>query len=206
VRFVGEAVAVVVAETPAQAEDAAELLLPEYEPLAAVTDPEQALDPESALLFPEHGSNLANEFEEGRDEGDPLEGAEVVVSGRFVNQRVAPAPLEVNAAAVVPEDGGLTIWASTQVPFDIRSEVAEAVGLEQEKVRAIAPDVGGGFGAKIAPYPEQMVLAAIAMRLGRPVRWVESRSESMLALTHGRGQVQYVEIGATARSWVFAQT
>jgi carbon-monoxide dehydrogenase large subunit len=196
VRFVGEAIAVVVAETSAQAEDAAELLLPEYEPLAAVTDPERALDPESALLFPEHGSNLANEFEEGHDEGDPLEGAEVVVRGRFVNQRVAPAPLEVNAAAVVPEDGGLTIWASTQVPFDIRSEVAEALGLDQEKVRAIAPDVGGGFGAKIAPYPEQMVLAAIAMRLGRPVRWVESRSESMLALTHGRGQVQYVEIGA----------
>jgi len=195
-RFVGEAIAVVVAETPAHAEDAAELLLPEYEPLAAVTDPEQALDPESALLFPEHGSNLANEFEEGQDEGDPLEGAEVVVRARFVNQRVAPAPLEVNAAAVVPEDGGLTIWASTQVPFDIRSEVAEAVGLDQEKVRAIAPDVGGGFGAKIAPYPEQMLLAAIAMRLGRAVRWVESRSESMLALTHGRGQVQYVEMGA----------
>ncbi|HEY2802640.1 MAG TPA: xanthine dehydrogenase family protein molybdopterin-binding subunit, partial [Actinomycetota bacterium] len=195
VRFAGEAIAVVVAETSAQAEDAAELLLPEYEPLDAVTDPERALDQEAELLFPEHGSNLANEFDEGRDE-DTLEGAEVVVRGRFVNQRVAPAPLEVNAAAVVPEDGGLTIWASTQVPFDIRSEVAEAVGLDQERVRAIAPDVGGGFGAKIAPYPEQMLLAAIAMRLGRPVRWVESRSESMLALTHGRGQVQYVEIGA----------
>src|SRR5207237_9561946 len=107
---------------------------------------------------------------------DPHEGAEVAGRGRFAHQRVAPAPLEVNAAAVVPEDGGLTIWASTQVPFDVRSEVAEAVGLDEEKVRAIAPDVGGGFGAKIAPYPEQMVLAAIAMRLGRPVRWVESRS------------------------------
>ena len=196
VRFVGEAIAVVVAETSAQAEDAAELLLPEYDPLPAVTDPERALDPGAELLFPEHGSNLANEFEEGMDDADPLEGAEVVVRGRFVNQRVAPAPLEVNAAAVVPEDGGLTIWASTQVPFDVRSEVAEAVGLDEEKVRAIAPDVGGGFGAKIAPYPEQLLLAAIAMRLGRPVRWVETRSESMLALTHGRGQVQYVELGA----------
>ncbi|MFL5767167.1 MAG: xanthine dehydrogenase family protein molybdopterin-binding subunit [Actinomycetota bacterium] len=196
VRFAGEAIAVVVAETPAQAEDAAELLLPEYEALDAVTDPETALEAEAPLLFPEHGSNLANEFEEGMDEGDPLEGADVVVRGRFVNQRVVPAPLEVNTAAVVPEDGGLTIWASTQVPFDIRSEVAEAVGLEQEKVRAIAPDVGGGFGAKIAPYPEQLVLAALALRLGRPLRWVETRSESMLALTHGRGQIQYVEIGA----------
>ncbi|MFL5736754.1 MAG: xanthine dehydrogenase family protein molybdopterin-binding subunit [Actinomycetota bacterium] len=196
VRFVGEAIAVIVAETSAQAEDAAELLLPEYEPLAAVTDPERALDAGAEVLFPEYGSNLANEFEETSEAGDALEGAEVVVRGRLVNQRVAPAPLEVNAAAVVPEDGGLTIWASTQVPFDIRSEVAEAVGLDEDKVRAIAPDVGGGFGAKIAPYPEQLVLAAIALRLGRPVRWVETRSDSMLALTHGRGQVQFVELGA----------
>ncbi|MDP9242598.1 MAG: xanthine dehydrogenase family protein molybdopterin-binding subunit [Actinomycetota bacterium] len=195
VRFVGEPVAAVVAETSAQAEDAAEVLLPDYEPLPAVTDPAKALVEGAAVLFPEHGSNLANEFEEGFEE-DPLEGADVVVRGRFLNQRVAPAPLEVNAAAVIPENGGLMIWASSQVPFDVRSEVAEALGLDEDKVRVIAPDVGGGFGAKIAPYPEQIVLAAIAMRLGRPVRWIESRSESMLALTHGRGQIQEVELGA----------
>ncbi|MDP9296396.1 MAG: xanthine dehydrogenase family protein molybdopterin-binding subunit, partial [Actinomycetota bacterium] len=195
VRFVGEPVAVVVAETSVQAEDAAEVLLPDYEPLPAIADPSRALKEGAALLFPEHGSNLANEFEEGFDE-DPLEGADVVVRGRFVNPRVAPAPLEVNAAAVVPEGDGLTIWASSQVPFDVRSEIAEALGLDQDRVRAIAPDVGGGFGAKIAPYPEQIVLAAIALRLGRPLRWIESRSESMLALTHGRGQIQEVELGA----------
>jgi carbon-monoxide dehydrogenase large subunit len=196
VRFVGEAVALVLAETAAQAEDAAELLLVDYDPLPAVVDAEAALSSAGdALLFPDSGSNLAHEFEEASEE-DPLGGADVVIRARFVNQRVVPAPLEVNAAAVVPEGDGLTMWVSSQVPFDVRSEVAEAIGLDEEKLRVIAPDVGGGFGAKIAPYPEQMVLAAAALRLGRPIRWVESRSESMLALTHGRAQVQHVELGA----------
>jgi carbon-monoxide dehydrogenase large subunit len=99
--------------------------------------------------------------------------------------------------AVVPgDDGGLTIWASTQVPFDIRTDVADALGLDRRRVRVIAPDVGGGFGAKLQVYPEHLALARAAVLVGRPIRWIESRSESMLALTHGRAQVQEVEIGA----------
>jgi aerobic carbon-monoxide dehydrogenase large subunit len=197
VRFVGEPFAMVLAETREQAEDAAEAVLPEYEPLRHVTDAEEAAREGSALLWPEHGSNVAHEFSSGPDGVDPLEGADVVVEARFVNQRLAPAPMETNAIAVVPDtEGGYTVWVSTQVPFDVRDDVAEALRVKKSDVRTIAPDVGGGFGAKLQIYPEYLAVAVAARLLGRPVRWSESRSESMLGLTHGRAQVQYVKIGA----------
>jgi carbon-monoxide dehydrogenase large subunit len=105
--------------------------------------------------------------------------------------------METNAILVVPEDDGrLKVWVSTQAPFDIRSDLAEWLGLTKDRVRVIAPDVGGGFGAKLAVYPEYLVCAAAAVRLGRPVRWKETRSESMVNMTHGRGQVHEVELGA----------
>jgi carbon-monoxide dehydrogenase large subunit len=197
VRFVGEPLALIVAQTQAQALDAAETVLIDYDPLEVVTDPEAAARDGAPLLFPDQGSNVADTFGTAGDE-DPLAGADVVVRGRFVNQRLAPAPMEPNAVAVVPEaDGSFTVWASTQVPFDVRNDVAEALGLERSDVRAIAPDVGGGFGAKLAIYPEYLLVAVAAQRLGRAVRWFESRSESMVSMTHGRGQVQTVKLGAT---------
>ena len=114
-----------------------------------------------------------------------------------MNQRLAPVPMEMNGIAVVPEaDGTFTVWVSSQAPFDVRDEVAEIVGVDRRKVRAIAPDVGGGFGAKIPIYPEFVVVAKAAAELGRPVRWAESRTESMLSMTHGRAQVQWIELGA----------
>lgn len=197
-RFAGEPMAVVVAETEAQAADAAEVVIPDLEPLSAVIDPEDALRPGAPILFPDHGSNLAHSFEEHMDEDeDVLAGAEVVVGGRFVNQRLAPVPLETNACAAVPgEDDEMTVWVSTQIPFDVRGDIADALGVAPAKVRVIASDVGGAFGAKLTVYPEYLVVSALARRLGRPVRWSESRSESMLALTHGRGQIQYVHLGA----------
>jgi carbon-monoxide dehydrogenase large subunit len=196
VRFVGEAIAIVVAGTLAQAEDAAEAVFCDYDPLPAVTDPETALDAAAPHLWPEHGSNVVASFEAAWDD-DVLAGADVVARGRFVNQRVAPVPMEGNAIAVQPHgDRSFTAWVSTQVPFDVRDDLADALGVEKDAVRTIAPDVGGGFGAKLQVYPEYLVVAAVAARLGRPVRWVESRSEGLLALTHGRGQVQHVEIGA----------
>lgn len=196
VRFVGEIVAVVVAETVAQAVDASELVAVEYEPLPAVVDVEAALAKGTPLLWPELGTNVAHAFGvAGAD--DPLEGADAVVRGRFVNQRVAPAPMETNGIAVIPEgDGSYTVWVSTQVPFDVRDDLAETLGVGRNRVRAIAPDVGGAFGAKMQVYAEYHAVAAIAARLGRPVRWKETRSESMLSLTHGRAQVQTVELGA----------
>ena len=147
-------------------------------------------------MFPEGATNVAHAFAHGWDV-DVLAGADVVVAGRFVQQRLAPVPMESNAIAVVPEgDGRWTAWVSTQVPFDVRSDLAEALGVERSDVRVIAPDVGGGFGAKVMVYPEYLACARVAQLLGRPVRWQETRSESMLGLNHGRAQVQRVQIGA----------
>jgi carbon-monoxide dehydrogenase large subunit len=196
VRFAGEPIAVVVAETLAHAEDAAESLLADMDPLPAVTDVEAALADGSPLLWPEHETNVVASFESHWHE-DVLAGADVVARGRFVNQRVAPVPMEGNAIAVEPHgDGTFTAWVSTQVPFDVRDDLADALGVDKEAVRTIAPDVGGGFGAKLQVYPEYLVVAVVAAKLGRPVRWIESRSEGLVALTHGRAQVQHVEIGA----------
>lgn len=196
VRFAGEAVAVVLAESYEEALDAAEGVFVELEPLPAAVSAEAALADGAALLFPDEGTNVADTFESDWD-ADVLEGAEVVVRGRFVNQRLAPVPMEANAITVKPEDdGGLTMWVSTQVPFDVRNDVAEALGLERDRVRVIAPDVGGGFGAKLQIYPEYLVCAVAAVRLARPVRWVEARSENLVNMTHGRAQLNTVELGA----------
>ena len=195
VRFVGQPIAVVVAETPAQAADAAEAVLVEYDPLEQVIGPEAALAEGAPLLFPEHGSNQADGSAKGFDD-DVLEGADVVVRGRFVNQRLAPVPMETNAAAAVPDGESMTLYVSTQIPFDVRNDVADALGMPRDGLQVIAPDVGGGFGSKLIVYPEYFVVAALARRLGRPVRWSESRSDSMTSLVHGRAQVHVVELGA----------
>ncbi len=196
VRFVGEPIAVVLAETLAQAEDAAEVVMADLDPLPHVTDVEKAAADGAPLLWPEHGTNVALSFSSNW-ESDPLQGAEVVVRGRYVNQRLAPVPMEANAIAVVPEaGGGYTAWVSSQIPFEVRDDLAEALGVERSMMRVITPDVGGGFGAKLQVYAEYLVVAACARNLGRAVRWSESRSESMVALTHGRAQVHNFEIGA----------
>jgi aerobic carbon-monoxide dehydrogenase large subunit len=198
VRFVGETIAVVVAETAGQAADAAGEVVVDYDPIDAVTDAEAALGDGAPLLFPDHGSNLAVEFDFGRIP-DVFDGADAVVSGRIRNQRLAAVPLEVNAAAAVPEgDERLTLWVSNQHPFGVRDPLAGTLGLPLEKVRVACPAVGGGFGAKIGLYAEYAVIAAAARRIGRPVRWVETRSESMTSLVHGRAQIQDIEIGAKA--------
>ncbi len=196
VRFVGEPVAVLLAESFEQALDAAEEVLVELEPLPSALTAEAALAEGAPLLFPAEGTNVADTFQSDWD-ADVLEGSEVVVRGRFVNQRLAPVPMEPNAFTAVPEpDGRLTLWVSTQVPFDVRGDVADALGLEKDRVRVIAPDVGGGFGAKLQIYPEYLICAEAATRLGRPVRWIETRSENLVNMTHGRAQVNSVELGA----------
>jgi carbon-monoxide dehydrogenase large subunit len=199
VRFVGEPIAAIVTETRTQGVDAAELVSVDYDPIDAVIDMETV--EAGPLLFEEAGTNIA--FDVGAMLGfapsDTLfDGCDAVVSGRFVNQRVAPCPMEVRAAASAwGKDGRLTQWASTQAPNTLQGELAALYGLEPSQVRVIAPDVGGGFGAKAAVYPEEQLLPFIAKRVGRPVRWVETRTESMLTLGHGRGQVQLVELGGT---------
>ncbi|MBO0715572.1 MAG: xanthine dehydrogenase family protein molybdopterin-binding subunit, partial [Acidimicrobiales bacterium] len=202
VRYVGEPVAVVVAETEAAAVDAAELVRLELEPEEVVVDSLAAMAPGAPLLFPPTGTNVVLDdpaaFDPGAtDAGDVLEGAEVVIRQRLVNQRVAPVPLEPSGVLAVPSpDGGLEVWATTQAPFRLRDEVAAALGMPRDHVRGRAPAVGGGFGAKGGVYPEVVVVAALARRLSRPVRFMETRSENLVGMTHGRAQVQDVELGA----------
>ena len=196
VRFQGEAIAVVVAESRAAAVDAAELVEVDIEPLDVIVDPERALEDGAPQLFADKGSNLA--FQGGNPDEGALEGADVVVRSRFVNQRLAAVPMEPSATVAVPdpESGGVRIWAPLQAPHTARDVFAGALGLEQDAVHVTVPNVGGGFGARIAAYPEQAAVAAAALRLGKPVRYVESRWETMIAMQHGRAQVQDVELGA----------
>jgi carbon-monoxide dehydrogenase large subunit len=197
VRFVGEAIAVVLAETRHQAIDAAESVFADYEPLPVLTDAARALEPSAPVLFPAVGTNLA--LEEHRvDDAGALDEADVVVRARFVNQRLAPLPLEPNAILVRPDGDGLQIWVPNQAPFQFRDELAEHLGLPAEDVHVVVPAVGGAFGSKAFVYPEQLCVAALSLRLHRPVRFVETRSENMVAMYHGRAQVQDVELGAKA--------
>ena len=196
VRFVGEPVALVVAESPQSAADAAQLVRLDLEPLEVVVDAEAARHAGSVLLFPVHGSNVAGHFAP-RGDSDVLAGAEVTIRGRFVNQRLAPIPMEPEAILVVPEAGRLTVWATSQTPFGLRAELAASLGIAESEIRVVVGDMGGGFGAKAGARPELIVVAAVARKLNRPVKWIETRSENLVGMTHGRGQVQHVELGAT---------
>jgi carbon-monoxide dehydrogenase large subunit len=197
VRFVGEIVAIVVGSSRAAAVDAAEAVVVDYEPLPVVVDPEVALTEGTPLLFPEAGTNVA--IEAGFRRGDDFfDGCDVVVRQRIVNQRLAPCPLEVRSSAARPEtDGRLTVWSCTQGPHGTRRALARRLGLEPDRLHVVTPDVGGGFGAKGGAAPEEVLLPWLALRLGRPVRWTETRTESMQTLVHGRGQIQYAELGGT---------
>src|SRR5712692_1715223 len=196
VLFVGDAIAVAVAETRDQAVDAAAAVIVDYDPLPVVIDSLKALEPNANLVQADREDNLIVDFEVG--EPAALDGAEASITARFVNQRLAAVPIEANAVAAEPDgEGGIRMWASTQVPFRVRTQVADALGLPEAKVHVIAPDVGGAFGAKLMTYPEQSVLCAVALKLDRPVRWFEYRSENMVAMSHGRAQVQDVALGAT---------
>ena len=196
VRFVGEPVALVVADSPQAAADAAQLVGLDLEPLEVVVDGEAARHAGSILLFPAHGSNVAGHFAP-RGDSDILADAEVTIRGRFVNQRLAPVPMEPEAILVVPEAGRLTVWATSQTPFGLREAIASSLGMADSEIRVVVGDMGGGFGAKAGARPELIVVAAVARKLARPVKWIETRSENLVGMTHGRGQVQYVELGAT---------
>src|SRR5437763_1801897 len=196
VRFVGDAVVAVVAETKAQAVDATESVVVDYDPLPAVTDPEAALAPDAPMQFEAVGSNLAASASP-KPGDDPLAGADVVVRGRFVNQRVAVVPMEGNAIAVEPHGDAVTVHVSTQMPHGFHRMASKALGLERDSLRVIAPHVGGAFGSKAGMAAEHAIIIAIARKLGRPVKLVETRSENMISMPHGRGQVQYIEMGFT---------
>lgn len=196
VRFVGEPVAVVVSESQAEGEDAAELVWPDLEPLEAVLDPRVALEG-GQLLFPDHGTNVAVEMSDGELDDHLFDECEVVVNRRIVHQRLAACPLEGRSAAAVWSAGRLVEWLSTQNVHGARDQLADVYDLAPEQVHAITPDVGGGFGAKINPYAEELLLPWLARQVDRPVRWVETRSENLLTSGHGRAQVHDLTLGGS---------
>lgn len=196
VRYVGDPIVAVVAETRAAAVDAAELVIVEIESLPAIIDPRHALSEDSIQLFPHVGTNIAMHAEH---HGDPIsfDACDVVVTQTTVNQRLAPAPIENRSAIAWWEDGRLVLEIGCQGTHPIRNTIAEIYGLEQDQMRVICPDVGGGFGAKAHAAPEAVVLGELSRRTGRPVRWTETRSENMTGMGHGRGQIQTVTLGGT---------
>jgi carbon-monoxide dehydrogenase large subunit len=200
VRYVGDAVAVVVAESPYQAHDALDLIAVDYEPLPAVVDPKKAAEPGAPQLHDVAPDNIAFHWTvAGGDIDAAFASAEVVVRDRIVQQRLIPTAMEPRSALAhfVPATGELTLWNTTQNPHIVRFATSVVTGIPEDRLRVIAPEVGGGFGSKIAQYPGDLITVMCSMKLGRPVKWTESRSENYQATTHGRDHVQDVEVAAT---------
>ena len=195
VRFVGEPVVAVVAEDRASGSDAAELVVVDYAPLPAVVDPEAAQRDE-VLVYPEVGTNVVTQFATASPAD--FAGCEVVVEERIVNQRLTAAPIEGrSAAAYWSDDGRLVHHSSCQGAHPARDLLAAVYELEPSRVQVVVPDVGGGFGAKSRLFPDELALGFYARVVGRTVRWTETRSENLVAMVHGRGQVQHARMGGS---------
>jgi len=207
VRHVGEAVAAVVATSEALAVDAAAEVQVDWEPLPAVVDPFRAMADGAPQLFADAPRNVEHENQiTAGDAGAAFARAHRVVKQRMVNQRLCGVPLEPRATLAAPDraTGGLVVWTTTQAPHNQRKDIATALGLPENMVRVVAPEVGGGFGVKFGLYPEDAVLAAIAHRYRIPVRWGETRLEHMLATTHGRDHVTDMEAAVEADGTITA--
>jgi carbon-monoxide dehydrogenase large subunit len=196
VRYVGEPVAAVVAEDFYAARDAAELVMVDYDSLPAAVDMEKALEG-GPLVHPQFGTNLAftHELKNG-DISGAFERADVVVGERLVNQRLAPVAMETRGvlAQYLPGEGTMTVWSSTQIPHLLKTQISLMLGMPETLVRVVTPEVGGGFGSKLNVYGEEAVVPWLARKLGRPVKWAETRRENMAATIHGRDQINYVEL------------
>ncbi len=204
-RFAGQAVAVLLATDRYLAEDAAELVEVDYQPLEAVTDARAALDPHAPVLHGGWDSNAAVRFEVRKgDAAAALDRADLVVRERFEVQRQAGLPLETRGALAEWDGATLTLWSSTQNAHPLRRAMGRVAGLDPEKVRVVAPDVGGGFGVKGVLYPEDLLVGLLALRTGRPVKWVEDRAEHLRSAIHAREQVHQVELGVTGDGRIVA--
>jgi len=204
-RYVGEAVAMLVAESRELAVDALERIDLELDPLPVVTDMEGALAKDAALLYPEFGTNLAfgKESKHGQVKR-AFDRAAVLVKERLINQRLIPSALEPRGALAWIDNGRLTIELSSQSAYGVRDAVAASLRIDEADVRVIVEDVGGGFGSKGGCVGEEIAVAAAARRLNRPVKWIEERSENCAGTWHGRGQVQDVELAAQRDGTVLA--
>jgi carbon-monoxide dehydrogenase large subunit len=196
VRFAGEIVAAVAADSREASVDAAELVEVEYEPLPVVCDVATAAEGE-VLLFEEAGTNVCLERPRATSDEELFAGCEVVSEGTLTSQRIAACPIEPRStAALMGEDGRLTVWLCTQTPHQDKAGLADALGVAPDRIRVLAPDVGGGFGGKGLSV-EDVLVAELARTTGRPVRWTETRSEHMVSMAHGRGQRIAFKIGGT---------
>ncbi|MCA1718100.1 MAG: xanthine dehydrogenase family protein molybdopterin-binding subunit, partial [Actinobacteria bacterium] len=199
VNHVGDGVAVVVAMDRYKAQDALQSIEVDYEPMDVVVDVEAALEEGAPLVHEQFGTNECYTWTLATgDVEDAFGRADVVVSERYVQQRLIPSAIEPRAVVVQPEPahGGFVVYTSTQVPHFVKDVLAAMCGVPENKLRVVAPDVGGGFGSKLNVYAEEALALALARRLGVPVKWVEDRSENHVATIHGRGQVQYMELAA----------
>ena len=200
VRYVGDAVAVVVADSPYQASDALDLIEVDYEPLPATVDPEKAAQKGAPQLHAEIPGNVAFHWALAAGDVDAaFKSAEVVVRDRIHQQRLIPTAMETRGAVAqfVPATGELTLWNTTQNPHIVRFIMSLVTGVPEDRLRVIAPEVGGGFGSKIPQIQGDFITTFCSMKLGRPVKWQESRSENYVSTTHGRDHVQDIEVAAT---------
>jgi len=198
--YVGQAVALIIAEDPYTAADALEQVLVDYEVLPAVTDPYQAMEEGAAVIHSDLGSNVSlRTVSEGGDLDAAFAQADHVVRQTYQVQRLAPAPMEPRGLIADYDSGEdlLTVWDSTQHPHDIRENLVQLLGRTESGVRVVAPDVGGGFGEKGCLFPEEVLVPYLAILLGRPIKWVENRQENMTAF-HGRGHSVEVEAAASS--------
>ncbi|HEX6074524.1 MAG TPA: xanthine dehydrogenase family protein molybdopterin-binding subunit [Micromonosporaceae bacterium] len=203
VRHTGEAIAVVVARDRGSAVDALEAIEVDYDELPVVLDMEAALTEGAALVHADKGTNKSftwvfdsGEAGTGGNVAEALDNAEVKITRRFVQQRLVPGYMEPRSVVVDPTGDVFTMWSSTQVPHILRLMLAMVTSTPEHKVRVIAPDVGGGFGGKLQVTPEELIVFLVAKRIGKPVKYTETRSESMQATHHGRDQIQFLELAA----------
>lgn len=195
-RYAGEAVCFVIAENRYLAQDAGEKIEVEYSPLEVVVDPSKAMMPESPKIHESVEQNLGNYYvKKSGDVEQAFKSADKIVKIDIVNQRVAPSPMEPRAvlASYDPGTDYLTVWMSNQQPFDTRLALSDVLHMPENKIRVIAPDVGGAFGAKCYLYPEDVLVCIASIDLERPVKWIETRTENVATMFHGRGQEQYIE-------------
>jgi aerobic carbon-monoxide dehydrogenase large subunit len=200
VKFAGEPVAIVLATDRYKAQDALEFIEVDYEPMGAATNIEGALEDGAPLVHEEFGTNECYVWPLATgDIDEAFEKADVVVRERYIQQRLIPSAIETRAVLAQPEPlDSFTVYSSTQVPHFVKDVLSVMCGVPDTKLRVVAPDVGGGFGSKLNVYSEEVLALEVARKLGAPVKWVEDRSENHLATTHGRGQVQHIELAATS--------
>lgn len=207
VRYVGDAVAVVVAEDRYQAQDAADLVDVDYEVLSAVVDPKRATEDGAPQLHDDAPNNVAFHWvAAGGDVDSAFEGADVVVRERILQQRLIPNAMEPRSA-VAQWNGAmndLTLWTTSQNPHIVRFLMSVVTGLPEQKIRVISPEVGGGFGSKIPFYPDEIITAFCSMQVGRPVKWTETRSENFRVTIHGRDHIHQAELAATQDGRILA--